>query len=362
MSKTSPTQILLDTAVLSRATSRLLEDLGLPASAKQRALNTLAAEICESPKRNWGYLTNYADGVLMAPGLTQAPARVDDSPKKSMMELSLAFPSPKGPITVKACNLYPAVFQITLPGDPGQRFLSFACVLKEALGLTGTLDDEEPHLLWEKLPEDLQETLRDHALSEYQSFKMVSTLARAAKDAVSELPEGINFEFELGDEKAPVIDLIVAENPRHEAVLERVLDYYLLRHLGNPWTLESRIEYEGIHCVYDVVADHMPEVYLREIQALNAKLLAEIGGASIVDRRHAKADQAFEDHDFGAYTVEDASGWEYVNDGRSMTRPLFFEDPADPEKDSRKGYFTVVFEKNSDTIVEISAGIEGYEL
>lgn len=362
MSKTSPTQILLDTDILSRATSRLLEDLGLPASAKQRALNTLAVEICDNPKRNWGYLTNYADGILEAARLAPPSTQANATPAPPACELDISYLTPQGDIRIQVHKMNPALFVVSLPGHVGVQYLSFSIVLADVFSLTR--DDTRVHLLdlWRRLPEGLQEKMKPYALKQYAIFKASSRLAKTAAEQIAALPETISFDVEFADKPAPVVDLIVADNPRHEAVLERVLDYYLLHFLEHAWESDDQIEYTDLGYVYDDIAAHMPEPYLREIKALNRKLLTDSGHAPLIERRHAQADQAFEDHDFGAYVVEDKSGWEYVNDGRVMSRPVFFEDPTDPERDSLKGCFEIVFKKNSDKIIEVSATCNDVEI
>ncbi len=360
MSKTSPTQILLDTAILSRATSRLLEDLGLPASAKQRALNTLAAEICDSPKRNWGYLVNQAGGTYAAPGLSPQQVQSSGAATKRPRRLDITCPAPFGDIRVKVDSMNPALFLVTLPGETSVQYLPFPVVLKQALSLTCESDPTPLVQLWRSLPRDLQASLRDYALDEYEIFKDTSELVDTAIDAISRLPEDIDFDMEMGDDKAPVLEVMKAGCPQHDAVQNRVLDIYLLTFLDNAWESEDRITYDGVSYIYDDIADHMRAPYVNEVKALNARIIAENGHTTLFYRRQRKADMAFEDYDFGANIVEDMSGWEYVNDAREMIRLVFFENRADPDQDSLKGSFTVLFEKNSDEIASVSADIDGY--
>jgi len=54
--------------------------------------------------------------------------------------------------------------------------------------------------------------------------------------------------------------------------------------------------------------------------------------------------KALEQYDFGDNVVGEMSGWEYEEPGVEFTRALFFGNSNDPDGDTMKGHFTVVFE------------------
>ena len=78
MSKATHTPILLDTSVLSKIVSDLLDELGAPSTKKSACLNRAAARI-SGPKHNWGFLTGH-DGQVTAQGVEQATPTLTSVP------------------------------------------------------------------------------------------------------------------------------------------------------------------------------------------------------------------------------------------------------------------------------------------
>ena len=64
---TSPTPILIDTAILSQIVDAILDEVDAPRSKKSACLNRVAARIAGT-KHNWGYLTGH-DGPITSLGV-----------------------------------------------------------------------------------------------------------------------------------------------------------------------------------------------------------------------------------------------------------------------------------------------------
>lgn len=68
--------------------------------------------------------------------------------------------------------------------------------------------------------------------------------------------------------------------------------------------------------------------------------------------RNEAAEQEWHNYDFGDSVVESANGWQYTTPGTEMTRVIFLENSENPEGDSVKAYFTVVFKDETSAQVE----------
>ena len=90
----------------------------------------------------------------------------------------------------------------------------------------------------------------------------------------------------------------------------------------------------------------------------------EAGG--VTDRRRERADAAFEAHDLGDVCVVDASGWEWVEPGRTWERTFFYaveprdveprDDEGGTDEPTATGRFVVTFaDAGSAVIAEVVA-------
>jgi len=82
------------------------------------------------------------------------------------------------------------------------------------------------------------------------------------------------------------------------------------------------------------------------------------------ERRGAAADDEFANYDFGDWTVDEADGWEYTSeDGEVHWRRLvYFQNPENPDGDTMRGDFTVVFAEGSDAVLAAYAGVNGHDI
>lgn len=72
--------------------------------------------------------------------------------------------------------------------------------------------------------------------------------------------------------------------------------------------------------------------------------------------RSRVAERIFEEYAFGSATVAAANGWEIS--GHEWVRVLFFE-ADNPDDDSVKGHFALVFRPNTSSVVDAYAMIDG---
>ena len=61
--------------------------------------------------------------------------------------------------------------------------------------------------------------------------------------------------------------------------------------------------------------------------------------------RNEAADREWLDYDFSDNVVEDTNGWQYTTPGTEMTRVIFLKNTENPDGDSVKANFTVVFKE-----------------
>lgn len=81
---------------------------------------------------------------------------------------------------------------------------------------------------------------------------------------------------------------------------------------------------------------------------------------SLADRRNSAADDELAAYDFWHETVIDADGWEHVTPGDRYERTIYFQNADNPEGDSVKGSFAVIFDgHHSAAIREVYAQIAG---
>jgi hypothetical protein len=100
--------------------------------------------------------------------------------------------------------------------------------------------------------------------------------------------------------------------------------------------------------------EYLQGVMRSEIRTLRENL------KSFAEERRVAADAALLKYDFAGMAVSEMSGWEYEQPGVEYTRTLFFVNPDEPEGDTLKGHFTVMFENHtSATVLDIFAMIDG---
>lgn len=78
---TSPTPILIDTAILAQIVDAILDEVDAPRSKKSACLNRVAARIAGT-KHNWGYLTGH-DGVITALGVSTPQGDAESGAKQA---------------------------------------------------------------------------------------------------------------------------------------------------------------------------------------------------------------------------------------------------------------------------------------
>jgi len=82
------------------------------------------------------------------------------------------------------------------------------------------------------------------------------------------------------------------------------------------------------------------------------------------ERRGVAADDEFANYDFEDWTVDETEGWERTTeDGETLwRRAVYFANPNDPEGDTVRGDFNVIFEEGSDAVLAAYAGVNGNDI
>lgn len=72
------------------------------------------------------------------------------------------------------------------------------------------------------------------------------------------------------------------------------------------------------------------------------------------------ADAEFSKYDFSNAAIEDANGWEHTVPGREYSRTLYFKNMDNPDGDTVRGNFVVVFGGDDSSAIQMSyASING---
>ncbi len=112
------------------------------------------------------------------------------------------------------------------------------------------------------------------------------------------------------------------------------------------------------------VGDAGPEDALRsldqaiaELQKVRDHIASHDADVMLETLRREQAEKAFEVYDFRDAKIAAADGWQLTKPGREWTRTIYFENSVDPQADSIKGHFSVLFAGDTASVVESAAAV-----